>query len=345
MKKLLCFLLCLTLIFSSISLCFAQDWSATDSQNLSNAASRLQTIITTLNTTNSTLNIISNRILDINNALFDDNHSVAYWTNAILTWMSPIYYSLTSVPSDLSVIQGLLGYPTTDSSGTTWNSYIRLITPDGLGVKYLSTPVWTGSGWTIGSTPTDWYTGMQFGLNKVIEMHAYTDNYLWPNLFTGNTSLQYYTNPITLQTANFTPTSTTNGIYTWLSKIQEPVARLSYVLASPERIEAQEAAAANEESVVDNFIDSSGDGAASPSDIGSVSDLSSGYKQNFGTDASPSGIFDIFNADHASWFSQETKNQLDTTTPTRLTKGSQSETPLLDKQIEDIYDALGVKQP
>lgn len=353
MKKLLCFLLCSVLIFSSISFCFAQDWSSTDSQNLSNAASRLQTIITTLQTTNSTLNIISNRVLDIKNALFDDNHSVAYWVAYIHSWMSPIYNSLTSTPLDLNIIKGLLGYPTTvEGQGTTWNSYLHEIFNGTVNAPSYTFSMNNNAGGYIDTF------NLSSSTNPIKDLPNYAYWLLWTQMTINNKMVDFGSYLTTsygatqnavnwgnLGTSSFTPVSTTDGLYKWLSAIQAPVARLSYVLASDERIEAQEAAAANEEAVVNNFIDSTGDGAASPSDIGSVSGLSSGYKQNFGSDASPTGIFDIFNSDHATWFSQETKNQLDTTTPTRLTKGSQSETPLLDKQIEDIYDALGVKQP
>lgn len=139
--------------------------------------------------------------------------------------------------------------------------------------------------------------------------------------------------------SNTTYSSFSSAMIGFLEPINESVIRLSYVLASDERMAAQEAAAANEQAVVDNFIDSSGDASASPSDFGSISDLSSGYQQNFGSTASVTGIFDIFDSDNFGWFSSETYQQLDTTVAQR---GSSFETPLLDQQLEDISRALGV---
>ena len=57
----------------------------------------------------SNTNNIYNKCVDIYNALFNNGHNITYWVQAISTWMSPIYTAVTSVPSDLFVIQGLLG--------------------------------------------------------------------------------------------------------------------------------------------------------------------------------------------------------------------------------------------
>lgn len=373
MKRIICLITALCLILGSFSFCFAANatWSTTDQQNLSNAASRLSTIISTLQTTNSTLNTISNRVLDISNALFDDNHSVAYWTSAISSWMSPIYNSITAIPVDISTIIGALGYFT--DNGTTYHPYLNELNnalsnafnqrSDGTGTDARNMA--HSSLFVGGDVSTFTYPVHFLGLNGL----KTTYNQKWGNgTPLGNIMLLLrYTNESNInsftltkqmaytdynaqqtglswtdieQSITFTPTSSTNGLYNWLKNIQAPVARLSYVLASDERIAAQEAAAANEEAVVDNFIDNTGDGSASPSDIGSISDLSSGYKSNFGSDASVSGIFNIFNSNNMGWFSQETANQLDTTTRTR--RGSSFDTPLLDQQIRDIYDQIGV---
>lgn len=147
----------------------------------------------------------------------------------------------------------------------------------------------------------------------------------------------------TLTQETWVPQSAINGLYKYLAYTQRDVARLTHVLASDEEIEARDLASANQEAVVDNFIDSTGSGAVSTTDFEDISDLSSGYKAAFSSDASPTGIFDIFNSNNMGWFSQETRNQLDNTSSTR--KGNNFETPLLDQQIEDIYNSLGVKQP
>lgn len=373
MKKLFCFLLCLTLIFSSISLCFATptQWDTSDQANLRYIYQNLISggnLYNLINTISSRTNSISNTLTDIKGLLSYGSHSVADLVDSILTWMSPIYNSITSIPTDLTSIKeglwktlsngsseaylqllekGLTNYYISDSwdlNKVRLNSHANLINDYSNG-KYTMR-FYSNNGGTYGNYDLYWNNGSPIG-NIATEIWLFSNSFAnWTDdMMYGFNTAQSYTDWTDLSSSSFTPSSVSNGFYSWLSNIQAPVARLSYVLASDERIEAQQAAAANEQAVVDNFIDSSGDGSTSTSNIGSVSDLSAGYKQNFGTDASPSGIFDIFNSDHASWFSQETKNQLDTTSNTRLTKGSQSETPLLDKQIEDIYNALGVKQP
>lgn len=341
---------------------------STISGNVADIYTRLGTINTTL----GTLSTISNTLTTISNALNYGSHTITYWVNSISTWMSPIYSAISSIPVDLSTLIGALGF--TDSN-SVYHPYLNNID---LSTKYITPSEWIASyrysnahsqlvsadgTYQMPLIPANsnngsfnmytryWTQGTPLG-NIAYLLHdymisfcrAYQNNF---NVgFTDFNSLQSALSWTDIESSiTFTPTSQTNGLYTWLKNIQVPVARLSYVLASDERIAAQEAAAANEEAVVDNFIDSSGSGAASANDIGSVSDLSSGYKDNFGSDASVSGIFDIFNSDHMGWFSSETKNQLDTTTTLTRAKSLESDTPLLDKQIEDIYNSLGVKMP
>lgn len=340
MKKLLCLILCLALIFSSVSLSFAVE-------DVSDATTHTQlgNIYNLLSGTS-----IAGRLNNINNHLDDINYNLV----TLMGWIDPSTGGSTTAL--LNQILSMLSY--TDAGGAlkSWLADIWqqisltedntfALTPTGLGQRSMTWLTNNNGQWIVTSVNTDFYSALTGNLNNLIYIETQNHNLTWPIISTNYNSVQSPRNWLDLTSGTFIPVSITDGVYNWLNSIQQPVARLSYVLASDERIAAQEAAAANEDAVVDNFIDSTGDGAASPSDIGSVSDLSSGYKQNFGTDASPSGIFDIFNSDHATWFSQETKNQLDTTTPTRLTKSSQSETPLLDKQIDDIYNALGVKQP
>lgn len=359
MKKFICVMLCLCICLSSTVFCFA-DFTSTDSSNLSDIKSKVNQIYSAMPTFNqisgisSSLTTISNTLSTISSKLTDGNHSVAYLVNSIVSWMNPIYLRLqdilqaTTDPA-VNAITGLLGYPTTDSSTgvTTWNSYLRDLKQAFVGNTY---DLWISDLQPNGGVGNwqnyhyDWNTSMYQLLSNI--NGKVTNSYQFEYAYgaTGYNSAQTFTNWTDLTTSgSFTPTSITNGIYGWLSRIQTPVARLSYVLASDERIEAQEAAAANEEAVVDNFIDSSGSGAASPSDISSVSGLSSGFKDNISTDASVSGIWNIFNSDNFGWFSQETADQLDITGSNNRTLRSSGNypTPLLDKQTEDILKYLG----
>lgn len=147
-----------------------------------------------------------------------------------------------------------------------------------------------------------------------------------------------------LGNSTFTPSSSIDGIYKWFAAIQTPVARLSYVLANEQEIEARDSAAQNQQSVVDNFIDSSGNGSASTSDFGSIALASGSFESNFATGQSASGFWNVFNNSNFIYLSQEAADQLDTTTRNnRLLKSDNSyPTPALDKYYNDLYELIEV---
>lgn len=346
MKRIICLITALCLVFGSFSFVFADEWGS----------SQITSVVNNVSSINTTLSNIYTRVNTITNYLTDSNHSVAYWTSAIASWMSPIYNALTSNLSaniGLDVIQGLLGYPVTvQGGGTTWHSYLNEINSILTGTTYTLFPLTLDSDQNIifgtTSTTTNAVTAIINRLYYIEWAISHWNNQfnyrmgLLSNGYGSTQSLVSFADPDS--TVTFTPLSATDGIYKYLNAINTPLARLGYVLASDSRIEAQEAAAANEQAVVDNFIDSSGAGSASPSDIESISDLSSGYQNNFGSSASVTGIFNIFDSNNFGWFSQETANQLDTSSNnSRAKSGFEFETPLLDQRINDIYDALGVK--
>lgn len=152
----------------------------------------------------------------------------------------------------------------------------------------------------------------------------------------------------TLQQVAFTPESAIQGLYRYLAFTQRDVARLTYVLASDEEITAREKARDNQNAVLDNFIDDTGDGAISTNDFGSVADASKDIKDNLNTGVSASGIFDVFTGNHTSaWFSQTTADELDRTQANRsLLKAnglgaSDYDTPLLDEKMEELLSIFG----
>lgn len=363
MKRSISILLCLVLIFSSFSFVFADEWGS----------SQITSVVNNVSSINTTLSNIYTRVNTITNYLYDSNHSIAYWTSAIASWMQPIYTALTSglqvnlgldaIISGLNRVENVAGGGTTyypyllynSKSNANWLSDIYSIFNQNISSAAVPIDAMFASNHTmnlnaissLGNVNT---VPIAIGNRSFTQFLAYMlvtlNNNMaadyqqtWRSAYTGyyaNQSLVSFADPDS--TVTFTPSSATDGIYKYLNAINTPLARLGYVLASDSRIEAQEAAAANEQAVVENFIDSSGDGAVTTSSFSDVSGLSSGVTSNFSTDASPAQIWDIFNSDHGSWFSQETANQLDTTTRTR---GSEFETPLLDQQMEEIYKSLG----
>lgn len=354
MKRSISILLCIVLIFSSFSFVFADEWGS----------SQITSVVNNVSSINTTLSNIYTRVNTITNYLYDSNHSIAYWTSAIASWMQPIYTALTSglqVNLGLDAIIAGLNEVVSSNGSTTYYPYLKyggksnanwlsdiysnmkyrgnLNFPNG-SATYLQ-PLQNGGYYesTLNTNYSYWQDTTTFFLQQIQNTLARNYAFDFNHRDAGYNNLQSlvsFADPDS--TVTFIPTSGIDGLYKYLNAINTPIARLGYVLASDSRIEAQEAAAANEQAVVDNFIDSSGDGAVPTSSFSDVSGLSSGVTSNLSTDASPAQIWDIFNSDHGSWFSQETVNQLDTTTRAR---GSEFETPLLDQQMEEIYKSLG----
>lgn len=145
------------------------------------------------------------------------------------------------------------------------------------------------------------------------------------------------------------------GIQKWLPMYlgsqSFSLARLAFVHADDNDIAAKRGTQSNEQTITNNFLSTSGTAAASASDYGALASASGSFKQNFNTGASASGIFDLFNGDHASsWFSQETANQLDSNNAVRSVKGGartvtvlEYDTPLLDSYYSDIMSIFNKK--
>lgn len=133
--------------------------------------------------------------------------------------------------------------------------------------------------------------------------------------------------------------------------LSQSLSRLAFVHADDNDIAAKRGTQANEQTITNNFLSTSGSAAASASDYGALASASGSFKQNFNTGASASGIFDLFSGDHASsWFSQETANQLDSNNAVRSVKGgvrtvivSEYDTPLLDSYYSDIMSIFNKK--
>lgn len=358
MKRIFCLTITLCLVLSSFSFIFAVDWSTTDQQNLSSAASRLLTISNTLNNIYSALNV--------------QGHTIAYWVEAINSWMSPIYLRLqdilqASLDPTISPIAHLLGLSSTDpNTGVT--SFSPYLAYNSIGVaQYVSdlksylnnngwgnsvssqgmyTTNWDGSVSTYNFIPSlNWQQNMallfQFMNNNITQSFAGL-NYKLHNDAWGIAVLN---DPLTLQESRTSYISTDHMLELYLQNLGASTARLSYVLASPERIEAQQEAAANEQEVVDSFIDSNGSGAASTSDFSDMAGLSSGYSYNFNTGQSASGLFTVFGSDKWTYLSQETMDSFDTTGNgnRRSKSNTEYDTPYLDRYYEEVLSLMGLE--
>lgn len=200
----------------------------------------------------------------------------------------------------------------------------------------------------------NWLEGSPLG-NIALLLRRVNDNIVstyvnrWTADLTGYNVAQTFTNwtGSTLTTSTFTPTSATNGIYNWLSKIQTPIARLAFVHASDEEIRARQLAEDNQDAVIDNFIDSSGSGSVSASDFGSMASASGSFEDQFSTGQSASGIWNTFSNDNFIYLSRSAQEQMDSgfTTSKNIIKTSPSldyPTPGLDSYYEELNKILGV---
>lgn len=191
-----------------------------------------------------------------------------------------------------------------------------------------------------------WNSGTALG-NIALLLKYVNDNIAKSYTYRWSADLTHYNDTLstwdsqdnTLTQVNFTPDSAIQGLYRYLAFTQRDVARLAHVYASDEEINAREKARTNQTEVMDDFIDANGAGSVSASDFGNIANFSSGFKTNFDTGVSGSGIWDVFDNSHYSWFTQATKNSLDTTQQTR---GEDNyPTPLLDVYYAEIMTLFG----
>lgn len=196
-----------------------------------------------------------------------------------------------------------------------------------------------------------------YNLNEISYDFSSTDDLLYKGLRNISNSLaritsfygasQSITNwtGSTLTTSSYVPSSVTDGLYKYLNSIQTPIARLAYVHASDDEISAREKAAANQNAVVNNFIDSNGNGSIGTQDISGMATMSSGFKSFFSTGVGSGNIFSQLTNQNDSndWYSEDTYNKLMGISNTRSAKSSGSDypTPLLDERMSELTSLFG----
>lgn len=102
------------------------------------------------------------------------------------------------------------------------------------------------------------------------------------------------------------------------TSLQNPLAKLQYVLASDDDIELKDSQQENEDQFKEDFT---GDGGAAvkPSDIGDLADISSGFKDSFAGAGSPGDIFSVLNDQgNYGFFSQEVLNEIEPPVPAAI---------------------------
>lgn len=122
-----------------------------------------------------------------------------------------------------------------------------------------------------------------------------------------------FTDPDTLDTTTYEAANLFDAVAVMASRLQEPLARLTYMYASQVEIDFKDQEKPNEDAVKDNFF-GDGSGSVSPGDIGSAAGITSGIKDTFGGAGSSGDIFTVLSDENSWWFfSQEVADALDTT--------------------------------
>lgn len=371
MKKFFVIILSAALLLGSFSYTFAAVQDVSDDgthTRLTTTNNYLSSISTFL--TGNLYTRLGNILNSLNVSSSGRTYSIAQRVDDILTWMSPILNAINTSgwnATDKEVLLGMLGSTDNINGVTVRNPYLLQYfgLPWDDNLSYISNGYTTiinrNSSGDGGSSLYNLRLGGTFTQDLFSYFRIYGNNvtgYFSDALY-GSKQIQSYTDwqDIT-QSSTFTPLSTFDAVNQWLSVIQSPVSRLAFVLANDDQIAAREAAADNEAAVIDQFIDPSGAGSASTSDIGSISSASDGFKTNFSTDASASGIWSIFDSSNGNWFSQEIASSLDTSSGTNrsfkysaplMSSGSaikartynyDYETPALDKQVNEIMSLI-----
>lgn len=350
MKRLVAFVLTASLLISCVS-ASAVEWTPVDSTNLNNIRVYTDIImgrIGSVNLSNSVLyflsylpnvsgqlNSVSSLSSDIQKALGD---KFSYDSGTINGRLYDIYNQLrTGVPLSLPNA-GLtvdLGFPSgktffepgiqvwgisnsLDVVGTTWSSWLSYMSRyTAMSANIFNHPYLNVAGLdgASGNYPTSAVVASSFlGLARILRGSSGAS-------VSGNV----------LSSADLSQTSfSANNLLSMLSvllPIQNDLAKVANVIADPMDQKLNDANKDNKQAVVDNFTGDAG--GVSPSNIGSVSDLSGTVSSSFDTSVSAGDFVTQFSSDERfSLFSQETADDVD----------SVASTYAYDDDFIDFYD-------
>lgn len=107
-------------------------------------------------------------------------------------------------------------------------------------------------------------------------------------------------------------TDTDFGHTTWYRGVYGTLYRLQQVLADDDDLQMRQDSEENKNVAKDAFLSYDSDTSVKPSDIGGLSNLGSGLRNNFDTGTvEASNLFDFWGSDNTfSWFTQETKDNM-----------------------------------
>lgn len=286
---------------------------------------------------------VKEAVLDLDTLTSTSSGSLLYIINEMNSRLTNIYDKVDAARQSLLIMQEEVqdNLPLINSLYTLDNKNGTAVVGGSTGVITYNWPSANGgySTLNVNYSGRNWrdtlVSVMLYLHNNMVNEYVYTYRYMANGYNTEQTAVNWGN----LGTSTFTPISFADGTFKWLSAIQAPLSRLSYVHASDEEIEARQYAAANQDAVVDNFVNPQGAGSVSTSDIGSLSSAADSYKTNASTGASATGVWSVFDQSNYNWFSQTTANNLDTSVNTRKAV-TEYDTPLLNSYYEYMTDYL-----
>lgn len=299
----------------------------------------LTSIINSLGTSvGSTLSTISSRVNTTNSRLSTTNSTLGDILSAIEN------QSFTVPQQLLDDVSSIDSTTTTDSNRWSWNSTfnsnmtLRRYMQNGEG----------GSASDLTLNPSNrslpnqiWYYLSSLNNSFVLASRDLTSSVGIANT---QTYLDKDLNPIQMGRNSFWRDFRDIG-----GNINDFVARLAFVLANDEDIEARQAAQSNTEAVVDGFIKPSGSASASASDFGSVADIASAGRESLSSGVDPSVLLDQLGGDGDGWgwFSQSIQDELSAPSGRSSlrsnSKSNTSDTPYLDAYYRDLENKIGFK--
>lgn len=309
----------------------------------------LYTIYTRLGNVESYVDGLEGYLYNINNALHYGQTGIGNLVNDLKTLLTTNNTSTSNISSDTSNIYSLLSNGLNIKLGSPWQPYF--MPADGYN---YSSSIWQyywrrliNNDGTFSSTDynnTNWLVMTKLMIRDMAGNIAGIGKFFICSVTDTSSVLTLYDKD--LNTSN-TGTGQ-NAKSFWYdfralgTNISYHLSRLGYVLASDEEIEARQAAAANQDAVVDDFIKPTGNGSASASDFADVASIGGTMKDALDSNVSPNSAFtSLFSGSDAwDWFSTDTANSLDSTSNQR---SSVSSTPHLDNYYSEVLENLRFK--
>lgn len=309
----------------------------------------LSTISTRIGNVESYVDGVEGYLYNINNALYYGQNGVGTLVNDLKTLLTTNNTSTSNISSDTSNIYTLLSNGLNFKLSSPWQPYF--MPADGYNYnnqnwKY-SFRVNLNNDGTVTRTDyneTNYLVHMHRIILDCVQNTGIIGTYMVQNVKNQNSALNLYDKDL-----NSSNTGTgTNVKSFWYdfralgSNLSYHLSRLGYVLASDEEIEARQAAAANQDAVVDDFIKPTGSGSASASDFADIASIGGTMKDALDSNVNASSAFTSLSSssDAWKWFSTDTANSLDSSSNQRSPISS---TPYLNNYYSEVLENLRFK--